>query len=122
MKMFLIYDARDKTRYILLKAVIFAMIAVIGLLVSKNNVGIPIIILLAYSNRLKPLFKIKSIGFAVIAFGLYFLREAIEPLSLSLLLVSIPLLIDDLVVENYFRYLNMTKYFEKYKYVGAHHD
>lgn len=139
MKMFLIYNSKDKAKFVILKMFIFIMIFMMGYLAfkkldlelpslkSKMELGagfimIGLVILLAYLNRLRSLFKFKSVGFIVIAFMLYFLKIVIDSLSLSFLLISIPLLIDDLVIENYFKYINMTRYFEHYKFVGAHNE
>lgn len=139
MKMFLIYSLKDKTKFIVLKSAVFISIVLMGFLAfnklelelptlsSKLElgfgiIGIGFVVLLAFLNRLKHLFKFKSVGFIVIAFILYFLRMVIDSLSLSFALVAIPLLIDDLVIDNYFKYINMTKYFDHYKFVGAHNE
>src|SRR5690554_422682 len=139
MKMFLVYNGKDKAKFVILKLFIFISIILMGYLAfnkldlelptlsSKLELGLGIlgigfVVLLAFLNRLKHLFKFKSIGFIVIAFILYFLRMVIDSLSLSIALVAIPLLIDDLIIDNYFKYLNMTKYFEHYKFVGAHNE
>lgn len=139
MKMFLIYSGKDKAKFIILKLFIFISIILMGFLAfnklelelptlsSKLELGFGIlgigfVILLAFLNRLKHLFKFKLVGFIVIAFILYFLRMVIDSLSLSFALVAIPLLIDDLIIDNYFKYINMTKYFEYYKFVGAHNE
>lgn len=139
MKMFLIYSLKDKTKFIVLKSAVFISIVLMGYLAfnklelelpsltSKIElgfglIGIAFVVLLGFLNRLKHLFKFKSVGFIVIAFILYFLRMVIDSLSLSFALVAIPLLIDDLVIDNYFKYINMTRYFEHYKFIGAHHE
>ena len=138
-KMFLVYDKKDKAKFIILKAsVLFAIIGFAYLAIKKSDItfptlesklnfslgllGIAFVVGLAFFNRLKSLFRFKSFGFVFIGFILYFLKAVIEPLSLSFLLISIPLIIDDLVITNYFTYLNMNKYFEKYKFVGAHNE
>ena len=137
--MFYKYDKKDKIKFICLKSFIF--ISIIGmafLAITKSNIvlstvedyirvgvgfaGVIFVVVLAFLNRLKSLFKIKSIGFTIIGFILFFLKQAIESMSLSFILISIPLLIDDLIINNYFKYLNMTKYFESYKFVGAHNE
>lgn len=138
MKMFLIYSGKDKAKFVILKLFIFISIILMGYLAfnkldleftlrEKNEVmlgfiGIGFVIILAFLNRLKHLFKFKSVGFVIIAFILYFLRMIIDSLSLTFMLVAIPLLIDDLIIENYFKWLNMSKYFEHYKFIGAHHE
>ena len=139
MKMFLVYSGKDKAKFVILKLFIFISIILMGYLAfnklelelptlsSKLELGFGIlgigfVVLLAFLNRLKHLFKFKSVGFIVIAFILYFLRMVIDSLSLSFALVSIPLLIDDLIIDNYFKYVNMTKYFDYYKFVGAHNE
>ncbi len=137
--MFYKYDATDKRYFIYLKSFVFLLVLEMAFLaITKSNIALPtfenklsfgigiigviFVVVLAYLNRLKSLFKIKSVGFVTIAFILFFLKQAIEAMSLSFILISIPLLIDDLIINNYFKYLNMTKYFESYKYIGAHHD
>lgn len=137
--MFLAYDKKDKTKFVLLKLAIFVLIILMGVLAfegaklelpslsEKLSFGIGVIAILfvvvfAFLNRLKNLFKFKSASFVLIAIILYGLRTVIEPLSFAFLLISIPLLIDDLIIDNYFKYLNVKKYFDVYKYVGAHHE
>ena len=139
MTMFLAYDKKDKTKFVLFKMAVFiaivlrGVLAFIGLklelpsLTEKLSFGIGVIVInavivLAFFNRLKSLFKFKSLSFVLIAIILYGLRAVIEPLSFAFLLISIPLLIDDLIIDNYFNYLNVKKYFDVYKFVGAHHD
>lgn len=137
--MFYKYDATDKRYFIYLKSFVFMLVLEMAFLaITKSNIALPTIenkisfgigitgvgfvVVLAYLNRLKSLFKIRSVGFIVVAFILFFLKQAIEAMSLSFILISIPLLIDDLIINNYFKYLNMTKYFESYKFVGAHNE
>lgn len=137
--MFLAYDKKDKTKFILLKLSVFILIILMGILAFKGAklelpslseklsfgigvIAIAFVVVFALLNRLKSLFKFKSFSFVLIAVILYGLRAVIEPLSFAFLLISIPLLIDDLIIDNYFKYLNVKKYFDVYKYVGAHHE
>lgn len=139
MTMFLAYDKKDKTKFILLKLSVFILIILMGILAFKGVklelpslseklsfgigvIAIAFVVVFALLNRLKSLFKFKSFSFVLIAVILYGLRAVIEPLSFAFLLISIPLLIDDLIIDNYFKYLNVKKYFDVYKYVGAHHE
>lgn len=139
MTMFLAYDKKDKTKFILFKLGVFVAIVLMGVLAFKGAklelpslseklsfgigvMAITAVVVFAFLNRLKSLFKFKSLSFVLIAVILYGLRAVIEPLSFAFLLISIPLLIDDLIIDNYFKYLNVKKYFDVYKYVGAHHD
>lgn len=137
--MFLAYDKKDKTKFVLLKLAIFISIILMGILAfegaklelpslsEKLSFGIGVlaivsVVVFAFLNRLKNLFKFKSASFVLIAIILYGLRTVIEPLSFAFLLISIPLLIDDLIIDNYFKYLNVKKYFDVYKFIGAHHE
>jgi len=137
--MFLAYDKKDKTKFVLLKLAIFISIILMGILAfegaklelpslsEKLSFGVGVIaivtvVIIAFLNRLKSLFKFKSASFVLIAIILYGLRTVIEPLSFAFLLISIPLLIDDLIIDNYFKYLNVKKYFDHYKFIGAHHE
>jgi len=137
--MFLAYDKKDKTKFVLLKLAVFILIILMGILAFKGAklelpslseklsfgigvIAIAFVVVFALLNRLKSLFKFKSFSFVLIAVILYGLRAVIEPLSFAFLLISIPLLIDDLIIDNYFKYLNVKKYFDVYKYVGAHHE
>ena len=139
MTMFLHYDKKDKTKFILFKLAVFILIILMGILAFKGAklelpslseklsfgigvIAIAFVVVFALLNRLKSLFKFKSFSFVLIAVILYGLRAVIEPLSFAFLLISIPLLIDDLIIDNYFKYLNVKKYFDVYKYVGAHHE
>jgi hypothetical protein len=137
--MFLAYDKKDKTKFILFKIAVLVAIVLMGVLAFKGVklelpslseklsfgigvIAIAFVVVFALLNRLKSLFKFKSFSFVLIAVILYGLRAVIEPLSFAFLLISIPLLIDDLIIDNYFKYLNVKKYFDVYKYVGAHHE
>lgn len=139
MTMFLAYDKKDKTKFILFKIAVLVAIVLMGVLAFKGVklelpslseklsfgigvIAIAFVVVFALLNRLKSLFKFKSFSFVLIAVILYGLRVVIEPLSFAFLLISIPLLIDDLIIDNYFKYLNVKKYFDVYKFVGAHHE
>lgn len=137
--MFLAYDKKDKTKFILFKLAVFILIILMGILAFEGAklelpslseklsfgfgvIAILFVVVFAFINRLKNLFKFKSASFVLIAIILYGLRTVIEPLSFAFLLISIPLLIDDLIIDNYFKYLNVKKYFDVYKFIGAHHE
>lgn len=135
--MFLKYDKKDKIKFLVLKGSILLAIILMGVLSAKITeinlptteeklsfgfglLGIVFIVIMAILNRIKALFKFKSITFVIVGLILYLLKSVIEPLSISLLLISIPLIIDDLLINNYFLYLNMNKYYDVYKFVGGH--
>lgn len=137
MKMFLKYDKKDKIKFLVLKGSILLAIILMGVLSAKITeinlptteeklsfsfglLGIVFIVIMAILNRIKVLFKFKSVTFVIVGLILYLLKSVIEPLSISLLLISIPLIIDDLLINNYFLYLNMNKYYDVYKFVGGH--
>lgn len=125
--MFIKYDKIDKIKFIVAKVIIFILIILAALLAmhlakvdlpkatQKVSWGfgltlIAFIVALAYLNRLKMLFKIKSIGFLVAFVILSLLRVGIDALVWGTGLVSIPLLIDDIFVVSYFKYLDIKKY------------
>lgn len=125
--MFIKYDKTDKIKFIVAKVIIFILIILAALLAmhlakvdlpkatQKVSWGfgltlIAFIVALAYLNRLKMLFKIKSIGFLVAFVILSLLRVGIDALVWGTGLVSIPLLIDDIFVVSYFKYLDIKKY------------
>lgn len=135
--MFLKYDKKDKIKFLVLKGSILLAIILMGVLVAEITeinlptteeklsfsfglLGIVFIVIMAILNRIKVLFKFKSVTFVIVGLILYLLKSVIEPLSISLLLISIPLIIDDLLINNYFLYLNMNKYYDVYKFVGGH--
>ena len=132
--MFLKYDKKDKRKFILLNAIV--LLGVIGMgytamtlakvefpsVEEKFKVGLGFVmiiavVIMAMSNVISILFKFKSLGFVVAALILFLLKNVVDLLFLTTFLVSIPLLFNDLVVRNYFKYLNMTKYFEIYKHL-----
>lgn len=139
MKMFLVYDKKDKAKFIIFKSFVFIAIVLFGILALKTSdidfpsfeekvsftigfFSITVVVMLALINRIKWLFHFKSIDFIIVSLILFFLKGFIEALSISFILVSIPLLLDDMIINNYFKYLNMTKYFEHFKFVGAHNE
>lgn len=125
--MFIKYDKIDKIKFIVAKVIIFILIILAALLAmhlakvdlpkatQKVSWGtgltlIAFIVVLAYLNRLKMLFKIKSIGFLVAFVILSLLRVGIDALWYGTGLVAIPLLIDDVFVVSYFKVLDIKKY------------
>lgn len=133
--MWLHYDKKYKTRYILFKGLILMgiILALVGAyfktglklpsLEHKLSFGFGFILLvvvgaMAFFNRIKLLFKVRSIGFLILFIMLLLLSVAMETLLWSLGLVSIPLIIDDLIVETYFKYVNITYYWDKWKYIS----
>ena len=134
--MFLKYDKKDKRKFIILNAIVLLGIIVMGYTAKViANVELPtltveekfkaglgfiiilIIVIMAMFNVISIVFKFKSLGFVIAALILFLLKNVIDLLFITTFLVSIPLLFNDLVVRNYFKYLNMTKYFETYKHL-----
>lgn len=125
--MFIKYDKTDKIKFIVAKVIIFILIILFALLAmhfakvdlpratQKVSWGVGLtliafIVALAYLNRLKMLFKIKSIGFLVAFVILLLLRVGIDALVYGTGFVAVPLLIDDIFVVPYFKYLDIKKY------------
>lgn len=125
--MFLKYDKKDKKKFILAKLFIFIAIISMGLLASHMaklslptieakmswSVGIMLIAIVgsfAFLNRIKMIFRVKSIGFIITFIILVLLKVGIDALIWSVGLISIPLLIDDIFIVNYFKYLDVVKY------------
>lgn len=134
-KMFLIYDKKDKAKFIFSKSLIFIAIILMGYASTffskislpelKHQVSFRLgflliltVVILAMFNRLQALFKIRSIGFLVIFLILILFKYTIDTLIISIGLITIPLLIDDIAVNPYFKYINMNKYWDQYKYIG----
>lgn len=135
--MFQKYDKKDKLKFIVLHLIVILGVIASGVLAiylagielptveEKFKVGIGLIlvgvvILLAFSNVVKVFVKLKSVGFLTAFLILLFLKNVINVLVITLGFVTIPLLFNDLVVRNYFRYLNMGKYWESYKFLIGH--
>lgn len=78
-------------------------------------ISVAIVGVMAFMNRIKMLFKVKSVGFIISFIIFLLLSVAIETLVWSLGLVTIPLLIDDVIVNGYFKVLNVTKYWDSYR-------
>lgn len=134
-KMYLSYDKKDKRKFKLFKLTVFLLIILMGYLSTvfskielpslkdQLNFGIGtililIVVVLAIFNRLSILFKVKSVGFLIVFLILLFFRYHIDTLVITTGLITIPLLLDDLVINNYFKYLNVTKYWDVYKHIG----
>lgn len=134
-KMYLSYDKKDKRKFKLSKLTVFLLIILMGYLSTvfskielpslkdQLNFGIGtililIVVVLAIFNRLSILFKVKSVGFLIVFLILLFFRYHIDTLVITTGLITIPLLLDDLVINNYFKYLNVTKYWDVYKHIG----
>lgn len=128
--MFLHYNKKHKKQYLISKTLIFLGILLALLLGAhfgrvklptfedslrwgSGIIGVIIIGALAYLNRLKALFKIKSIGFIILWGILYLLSVSISGLLWTTGLVSIVLLIDDIFVVNYFKYVNVKYYWKE---------
>lgn len=129
--MFLHYDKKDKRKYIYFKLIIVGlMIASFLLSLKLTNTGFPkgkegvsvgigfgLIIFtyfVATTKLVKIVIKFKSAGMILILLILYFLSTVIDTLVITLFLATIPVFINDLLVEPYFSILNHTKYFETY--------
>lgn len=122
--MWMKYTSKEKRRFIFAKIFIFVSIILMCMLAAhitkvelptfneKLSFGIGVIMvgmvgLLATLNRLKVIFKIRSIGFIVTFVILLLLKSTIDYLIWSIGLVLIPLLIDDTIFKFYFKYLDM---------------
>lgn len=134
--MFQRYDKKDKKVYLFLKSIVMFGIIISGLLsikitnssleiitetdkvkLSIGLILILIIVTLVFIKKIAFIIKIKSLGFLVVALLLFTLKAVIDTLIVTFLLISIPLIFDDLFVKTYFNYLNMSKYFNDYKYI-----
>lgn len=127
MTMFWKYSSKDKMKFIIAKLVIIISLVLMGLLAAhltklelptledKMSWGIgwgivALVVAMAIFNRLKILFKIKSLGFIVVFIILSLLKVGIDALIITIGLVTIPLLIDDIIISNYFKYLDYKVY------------
>ena len=114
-KMFYKFDSKHKTLYILSKLIIMVLIILMGILAVKLSglelptvseqikfaggvVLIIVVVLMALLNRIRTLFKIKSLGFVLTFLILLAFSYTIETLVWSIGLISIPLLIDDIII------------------------
>ena len=66
--------------------------------VGIGFIGVMTVFVLALVNRINILFKIKSIGFVIMFLILLAIREGIDIFVWSIGLMSIPLLIDDMIL------------------------
>lgn len=66
--------------------------------VGIGFIGVMTVFVLALVNRINILFKIKSIGFVIMFLVLLAIREGIDIFVWSIGLMSIPLLIDDMIL------------------------
>lgn len=131
--MFLIYDKKDKKRFLLLKGIVLLLLVVAlfaafafgeidapefteQLKLGMGAMLLFVVFLLASFKMFGRIFKLTSAKF-ILAFAILFLlKEAIDVLVVGTFFMSIPLLFDDIIVENYFKYLHMNKYYEQYKF------
>lgn len=133
--MFLKYDKKDKKIFIILHGLVLIGIIIAGIVSIQLNdltiytveerfkigtgvIIVSVIVALASLNVIKNIFKFKSLFFVITALILFLLKNVIDLLFMIFFTVSIPLLFNDLVVQNYFNYLNMTKYFDAYKFMN----
>lgn len=125
--MFWKYTTEDKIKFIVSKIFIISSLIIMGLLSAhltklelptlENKISwgigwiiVIFIVILAILNRIKLLFKIKSLAFIVTFIILSLMRIGIDSLIITIGLVTIPLLIDDVFVTNYFKYLDYKVY------------
>ena len=131
-EMFIHYQKKDKRKFLILKSLVFIGIILMALLSLRvSNLKLPtledklsfgigmiiivLVVVLAFLNRIKAIFKIKSLGFLLTFIVLLLFPKIIDTLVVGVGLISIPLLLDDLVINNYFKYINITKYWNIYK-------
>lgn len=129
--MFLRYDKKDKRKYLIFKGIVLAGIIgsffIAGAISKmkppsidekmKVDIGwiiIGIVVFMGFINYLKVFIKFKSLGFILVSLILFLMSSVIDVIVISTAVVSIPLLFDDAFVKTYFKYLNMTKYYEDY--------
>lgn len=112
--------AKDKKKYIITQLITFMMI--IGAFIIAMNlekldlpssqekysasigfIMLLIVMIIAFANRLKALFKVKFIGFLIIAIAVTLLSKVIDTLALGLWLMLIPLVIDDCIFKVYWK-------------------
>lgn len=134
--MWLKYEKKDKIKFLLIKTIIFiSIIGMFFLSAHHNKLTLPkmenklswyggailIIILFALvmMNRIKILFKIRSIGFLYLFLAFALLQPYIHVVVTTLGLALIPMLVDDIIVNGYFYILNVNKYWQYYKDVIA---
>lgn len=114
-KMFYKFDSKHKRLYVLSKLFVFLAIIIMGVIAVKASglelptveeqikfgggiVLVLVVVLMAMLNRLKTLFKIKSVGFILTFLILLSFSYTIETLIWSIGLISIPLLVDDIII------------------------
>lgn len=131
-EMFIHYQKKDKRKFLILKSLVLIGIILMALLSLRvSNLKLPtledklsfgigviiiiIVVVLAFLNRIKVIFKIKSLGFLLTFIVLLLFSKVIDTLVVGVGLISIPLLLDDLVINNYFKFINITKYWNIYK-------
>lgn len=129
--MFLQYDKKDKRKYVYAKIFVFSLLIgafIAAMLITntklpsveeKFNVGIGFVFVaftfvIATTKLAKLFVKFKSLGFIMVLGILFFFKYVMDTLLVSLALALIPLLLNDLLINPYFMYLNMTKYKEDY--------
>lgn len=114
-KMFYKFDSKHKRLYVLSKLLVFIVIVIMGVVAMKASglelptveeqlkfgggiVLVVVVVLMAMFNRLRTLFKIKSLGFVIVFLILLAFSYTIKTLIWSIGLISIPLLIDDIII------------------------
>ena len=114
-KMFYKFDSKHKRLYVLSKLLVFIAIIIMGVVAMKASglelptveeqikfaggiVLVAVVVLMAMFNRIKALFKIKSVGFVLTFLILLSFSYTIKTLIWSIGLISIPLLIDDIII------------------------
>lgn len=114
-KMFYKFDSKHKRLYVLSKLFVFIAIVIMGVIAVKASglelptveeqikfgggiVLVLVVVLMAMLNRLKTLFKIKSVGFILTFLILLSFSYTIDTLIWSIGLISIPLLVDDIII------------------------
>lgn len=131
--MFWKYSKKHKRKFVISKIIVVVLI--LAALVSagfisgielprrveKWGFGSGVVLLLTLGmlvifDQIKWLFKVRSVGFMVVFGTLLLLSLAIETLLWGLGLVIIPLLLDDYFMAK-FHILNMTEYWEDYKFI-----
>lgn len=134
MKMLKFYDKKDRIKFLILKAFVVVLTISLGFLAvkmadvnlvtmeEKLQVGIglsliTVLIVIALFGSLGKVIRTKSVGFVIGFIVFFLLRHVVDALTLGFGFLSIPLLLDDLMIRPYFKFLNMGKYWQDYKYM-----
>lgn len=132
--MFPHYDKKDKWKWLILNFIVISGIVGMGYLAVKiTNVEIVtvkekasfgvgailifVLVILALTRVINVFWRFKGLGFALAFVILLLFKSVIDFMIVSIGLISIPLLINDIMIRPYFSYLNVSKYWDQYRYL-----